>query len=388
MEKNFLAQVFLFFLYLSLFVVLYPFLFVLCIIGIGIRLIMLLTLIVPILTAIGLFLFFPIFVEVDIADLLGDYLGNHPLTQIVAFVIGAVVFVDSLKRIGESVRLDLDTFSDGWQKIRNKDPFCIKSMKIITDMEIIDRFGVAWSKYFTKIKILSIMKIPKAAWKLSSKLVIVATLAWIAYPFIESRRNADSINTCDRIIFSVTFDNWTRGSANGICLDETRKNWINKFRRSIVKYAELQESTKGSTGKVPTLKVTGFASKACVKSNSDKNNSIKKNNSEQTCDKNSPRQNCEIANHRAIAVGAFLANRNSGDKTKWSCSSSNSLNTKNPCSSKQQSEYMSSDESFKVYIHQWTNPEKMQKNRPVHSVELLNRSVLITVPSDLCKKTG
>lgn len=370
--------------------ILYPFLFVFCKIGIFIQLITLLTVVMPILIVVGLYWLFPKLIHLDIATMdidIATLAANHPLTQIIAFVIGAILFVDFIKKIGEHALKDWDEFWEGWREISkdSEDPLRISKMKNT------DRFKYAWSKYFTSFP-KNIWATSKAAWKLSLKLVMATLLAWIAYPFIDPRKNTDDTATCNDIIFSVTFDNFENNEGDGvssgktqktcgICLDETHQKWIDKFRQSIVEYAKAQE---GATGKVPMLKVTGFASQAYVRSNYTVNSS-----------RNSSKLNCEFANRRAIAVAAYLADKNT-HKTKWNCSNvcQNFQQSENICNNNGPSNYVSKDRSFKVHIHQWTDPEKMQESKPArnikmtnnqrHHIELLNRSVLITVPSGLC----
>ena len=176
----------------------------------------------------------------------------------------------------------------------------------------------------------------------------------------------------------------------GICLDKSQQEWLRAFRIAILECVKSKES-----GSAPTFEVEAFASVAPVRLDGDIDESA------------SATLNCEIANRRADAVGAFLAYGDlSGEGKnehveKWSCPqvAEDFRTAKNLCHGVhgERLRYPRDGEqgAFEVLVTQWTDPEQMHGGKPADdgalpderrsSVEILNRSVHIRVPEDFCR---
>ena len=177
----------------------------------------------------------------------------------------------------------------------------------------------------------------------------------------------------------------------GICLDEDQQDWLHDFRKAITACAKYNRSADPAV--VPTFNVTGYASIAPMH--------IDGNISE------SARLNCKVANWRAMAVGAFLADPDNNERRKWwYCKdvAANFNKHPNQCrNSTDGSNCMTFDGPvgdggkplFQVKVCQWATPSEMVENKPANDgampnprrfdVEMLNRAVHITVPKDFCR---
>ena len=174
-------------------------------------------------------------------------------------------------------------------------------------------------------------------------------------------------------------------NGEGICLDEPQRHWLDEFRKAIGNCIRERPSDKDS--EPPVFQVTGYASIAPMHMGG--------NTSE------SARLNCKVANWRAAAVGAYLANpKEKGPSTRWRCEDvENTFNQDAPNDQSQCGELYGGpkndeDNPFLVKVHQWPTPEKMVRAKPADDgavpderrfdVEIMNRVVHIKVPEDFC----
>lgn len=188
-------------------------------------------------------------------------------------------------------------------------------------------------------------------------------------------------------VFSLTHlkDAQPMEDGKGICLNKSQQAWLREFRTAIAACVGAERGN-GAGGPVRQFDVTAFASVAPVKSSGVA----------------SAKLNCEIANRRADAVGAFLADEIEY-KSKWDCDSvkadfgaEDNHCAANP-SDRSYQDYAGSHygAKFNVRVHRWRSPDEMKNGKPAddgalpgnrrYGVEMLNRSVHITVPRDFCR---
>ena len=178
-------------------------------------------------------------------------------------------------------------------------------------------------------------------------------------------------------------------SGNGVCLDEPQREWLDVFRRAIETCVAQREYAVA-----PTFEVTGYASIAPMHVGGD----IRK----------SEKLNCKVANWRAAAVGAYLANPDNAENKKWWCcddvEQDFNKTLPNECGdfafTKKPLDGTEDDDGkpmFHVEVRKWSDPGQMIGSKPVDDgavpnprrfdVELLNRVVHIKVPEDFCRAT-
>lgn len=185
-------------------------------------------------------------------------------------------------------------------------------------------------------------------------------------------------------VFSVThLQDGQPKSGVGICLDDPQREWLGAFRDAIADCARLERAHGTFPGSMPTFEVTAFASAAPAKLR----------------DAVDPKVNCEIANRRAHAVGAFLAGEKIADKRWWTCKDvARDFGTaRSLCDGDEHIDYPKgdSDIGFRIRVNQWTDPARMEGGKPAddgslaeerrYRVEMFNRSVHITVPQGFCR---
>lgn len=184
-------------------------------------------------------------------------------------------------------------------------------------------------------------------------------------------------------------------SGVGICLDESQRMWLREFRSAVVECAQSEHSQGPDA---PLLEVKAFASAAPVKSEGVSTTAL----------------NCEIANRRAEAVGAFLAyagvdEQEDAHRKSWECAGvgEDFQAAKNHCAANPDDDrefhYLGSRDAgenpiFTVRIHRWENPANLQDGKPAddgvfpgnrrYGAELFNRSVHITVPRGFCRPSA
>lgn len=184
----------------------------------------------------------------------------------------------------------------------------------------------------------------------------------------------------------------TQNSGIGVCLDDTQRKWLTAFKAA-VKECISKASNKDldcGTGKepCPVLRVTGYASVAPE----ERGNSI-------PCVGDPGKTfNCKVANLRARAVGAFLAD---GNELHWKCPDKNgdfegaNDSSAKHCDGKDLNAQMSSENgSINIVVEQWASEKQMCEGKPANDgkppdsrryrVEVMNRAVHIEVLRDFC----
>ena len=186
-------------------------------------------------------------------------------------------------------------------------------------------------------------------------------------------------------------------SGLGICLDGENRKWLKVFRKAVrgcIAEASEQELVCESGEKpCPILRVTGFASVA-----------PEQRNGSSFCQESGTTPtgktfNCKVANLRARAVGAFLADN--GKESHWKCPDDNGdFDGANRCPAElcdgeEQSLRMTKNgRSIGIVVEQWASECEMLKGKPANDgevpnprryrVEVLNRAVHIEVLEDFC----
>ena len=185
-------------------------------------------------------------------------------------------------------------------------------------------------------------------------------------------------------VFSLThLQDGQPKSGMGICLVDAQQKWLIAFREAIADCVKLEQERGVSRGAIPTFEVTAFASTAPAK----------------VGDTVDPKVNCEIANRRAHAAGAFLAFADEADKKWWTCKgvAKDFGEAQSLCGGDGPIHYPEgdSDSGFRVQVNQWADAAQMEGGKPAddgalpdqrrYRVEMFNRSVHITVPQDFCR---
>ena len=185
-------------------------------------------------------------------------------------------------------------------------------------------------------------------------------------------------------VFSLTHaKNAQPETGEGMCLEETQQDWLTMYRAAIL--ACLAE--RAATEPRPTFKVTAFASLAPVRVPGAAERGI------------SDKLNCEIANRRAHAVGAFLAHgRDEEYAHLWRCPNvgEDFMHTKQLCIGEGSKVYEGpAGLPIDVEVVQWPQHQDMGENKPADDgslpdqrrfrVEMLNRAVHIHMPENFCR---
>lgn len=175
---------------------------------------------------------------------------------------------------------------------------------------------------------------------------------------------------------------------DGICLTESQQAWLREFRTAIAACVGA-ESAERSGAPVRRFDVTAFASVAPVSSSGVA----------------SAKLNCEIANRRADAVGAFLVDETKYE-SKWDCDSvaADFAAARSHCASSsgdrsyQDHTGVYRGAKFNVRVHKWRSHSEMDAGKPAddgalpddrrYAAEMWNRSVHITVPRGFCRPNG
>ena len=174
-------------------------------------------------------------------------------------------------------------------------------------------------------------------------------------------------------------------TGGGICLGKPQRMWLDEFRKAIGNC--MKEAKPTDEDPKPVFKVTGYASIAPMHVDGDTGVS--------------PRLNCKVANWRAAAVGAYLANpKEQGPNTRWRCEDvEDAFNQNAPNDTNQCGELYGGPNQegnpFHIKVRQWTTPSQMAKGKPADDgarpndrrfdVEILNRVVHIEVPKGFCR---
>lgn len=364
----------------------------------------------PILAGYAMYLWWLGGLQDEIADLLA---GKHVLVTALAYFVAIGLFASFLKSI-------IDMF---WVAVRDiisqvgKD---ILRKGWIPSAEIFDSLAVSWRDNVAKIPENVALTTRRSA-QVTVAVIGGTILAAAAIPFLspvnryvalvttadaqeeDTRRELETHMRNGTVFSLVHLKDAQIETAEGICLDESQQVWLREFRNAIVACVTPKSSSGLSerTGRIPRIEVKAFASAAPVKSIA-------------VADApDSAELNCEIANWRADAVGAFLANKGA-HKQKWSCPSvAKGFNaTTNFCASSSDgapafNDYLGfdgdrkdedrKDALFEVRVRRWQNPSDMHNEKPADDgalsgqrrfgVEMFNRAVHITVPNGFCSES-
>ena len=344
--------------------------------------------------------------------------GGYLLPKVMAYLVAAglllkflefiiKVFWEAVKKLFAPVQ---EIVRDGWKPYKADDPHDLGARTLAS-------LGVTWRENIAKIP----GNLALTAWRaaLATATAVAATfLVAAAIPFLSDKPqfvdryvwvgDAAGEATQSEIedylradtVFSLIHlkdaqlrngESGEDGGGGGICLDESQRLWLDQFRKAVAKCVTLARAD-GQDSEVPLLEVTAFASIAPVRSE----------------DVSSAKLNCEIANRRADAVGAYLAHGgidapNDEHKRKWECPSVKcdfEKAQKHCAPSGENGDYSyvqagSQEPIFKVRVHQWQDPSTMQGGKPAddgtvpdrrrYDVELFNRSVHISAPRGFCR---
>ena len=185
-------------------------------------------------------------------------------------------------------------------------------------------------------------------------------------------------------------------SGLGVCLDGAKKEWLEAFKdamqKCMLEASEEDLACEPGESPCPVLKVTGYASIAPEQGDVPTPCGLQQ---EKTF-------NCKVANLRARAVGAFLAD---GDKKHWQCPDKELFDGTSDCPAehcKGESTPLQMTVDLKngktrtigVTVEQWARETQMRDGKPANDgedpknrryrVEVLNRSVHIEVMRDFC----
>ena len=408
-------------------IVLYPVHFALRLLG---RTLLLLAMVLAVLWPVGtLFTLLLWLRDLDLTLMFEEYYSQ--LAQAGAFLMGAGLFGWFLKLIGKSA---LDAFLSLVRQIR-KD----LGGHWIAGREIVKSLVRTWRDNFAKIP-SSMWRTGKEAFHLASLLGLGTVLLIVTAPlferepkmvdryiFVAGTEDAGSLkkppgngggngkppgnigskpengttggtSECKNedlkenlighmragAVFSLTHhQNGQPTSGKGICLEKSHREWLCAFWDAIADCVKLEQERGVSRGATPTFEVTAFASTAPAK----------------VGDTVDPKVNCEIANRRAHAVGAFLAGAEIADERRWTCEGvkNDFQEAQSLCDGDEPIPYPEGDggNGFRVQINQWADAAQMEGGKPAddgalpdqrrYRVEMFNRSVHITVPQDFCR---
>ena len=329
---------------------------------------------------------------------IGSFKKNEKLAQALSLLIGAGVLtwiittlgkcaLNQLREIGKAVR-------DVWSKGRSL------GGKSLEDLEKSWRDYIktapcnAWkafkeAKYLTRSLMLCVLLVamyPVFAPKPKDRPVYVAVFE----PRGTSPETSDLIELymSSNPVFSLSHaKNAQPMTGEGICLDDPQQDWLNNVRKTM-------ENCVAEDGSPPTYEVKGYASVAPIHVDGDTSDTEK--------------LNCKVANWRAAAVGAFLADpsEESEHKKWWRCEDveknfnsghPNKCGTfiKDPLDS---SKRVNDKPLFRVEVHQWEQAGEMIESKPADDgqvpdprrfeVEVLNRVVRIHMPKVSCRTTA
>ena len=361
------------------------------------------------LPALALFVLYVYWETVE--GYIGSFKENERLAQALSLLIGAGVLTWIITTLGRCASEQLDEIGkavgDVWSRGWNL------GWKSLEELE------KSWSDYI-KTAPCNAWKAFKEAHLLTASLMLCVLLV-VMYPMFApkppsppaqtvhstqnvyryvamfdardtSRGTTGVINqymTPGTIFALVHKNNAQPKSGNGVCLDEPQREWLDVFRRAIETCVAQREYAVA-----PTFEVTGYASIAPMHVGGD----IRK----------SEKLNCKVANWRAAAVGAYLANPDNAENKKWWCcddvEQDFNKTLPNECGdfafTKKPLDGTEDDDGkpmFHVEVRKWSDPGQMIGSKPVDDgavpnprrfdVELLNRVVHIKVPEDFCRAT-
>lgn len=358
----------------------------------------------PVLALIGLFLL----LRDPEATVLGLDLAkyvNGAFARTVAFLIGAGVLAGLLKTMGGFAWREFLELEKAVSDVLHEKGW-------LAGLAIKNAFAITWNCNFARIP-SETRKTLQSARRLTYALIAGVLLVVVAYPFFDP-----PVRLVDRYVAVVdvrdtkpettshTIKLFMRTSAvfslahtrdaqpqegEGICLEQPQRDWLDEFRKAIANC--MAEGSTNESPQPPEFVVTGYASIAPMHVGGDASQSA--------------RLNCKVANWRAAAVGAYLANganaEDKAEKTRWGCEevkatfNDDAPNDTHPCGKHYDGPKNQEDNPFRVKVNQWDTPAEMVTGKPADDgtpndrrfdVEILNRVVHIGVPTKFCRDAG
>ncbi len=355
-----------------------------------------------------------------IHQFLANTFGNAGLLQFAALFVSLGIAGTLLKLLGRAAWADAKCLRKLLACASKGDwlPRFKSEGKKFLNLKVIDSLKTTWKEH--------VVTIPKAAWESFIRswrlmLVLLGIAAvfgavWLGqnkpasqdrhHVIVTGAREAkpDALRVYLRrgSVFSVMYMDNAKltkpDSGLGICLDGEKKDWLIAFKTAVKKcIAETKAWSsvcKGDPKPCPVLKVTGFASVA-----------PEQRNGSSFCQESGTTPtgktfNCKVANLRARAVGAFLADN--GKKSYWECPDDNGdFDGANQCpaelcdgENQRFSMTAKNGRSIGIVVEQWASECEMLKGKPANDgevpnprryrVEVLNRAVHIEVLEDFC----
>ena len=336
-------------------------------------------------------------------DAIEQYPIPQPIVEAVGFLVAAGLFAWVFQILVKHAVSAFDKFWTsvrrvGWKTYGGRNrwfPGCEIKMSV----------AVTW-RLNVKRSMKQVWYSSKVVWRLVVTVLAVVVLSLAAYPLLQR-----PVQTVNQYVAVVDTDQDTAGllklymhsgalfslvhakdaqpkEGQGICLGDPQQAWLEQFRIAI---ANCVKEGGGGTERPDdplVFKVTAYASIAPMH--------LGGNTSE------SAKLNCKVANWRAQAVGAFLADPESKEYEKqWHCDHVGNRFNKLPseCGGDElNSHYDGKDadgNEIRVDVHRWATPEQMFDGRPVDdgtpkqrrfAVEILNRVVHIELPKGFCGK--
>lgn len=355
-----------------------------------------------------------------IHQFLASTFGNAGLLQFAALFVSLGIAGTLLKLLGRAAWADAKCLRKLLACASKGDwlPRFKSEGKKFLNLKVIDSLKTTWKEH--------VVTIPKAAWESFIRswrlmLVLLGIAAvfgavWLGqnkpasqdghHVIVTGAREAkpDALRVYLRrgSVFSVMYMDNAKltkpDSGLGICLGGEKKKWLSAFKTAVKEcIAETKAWSsvcKGDQKPCPVLKVTGFASVAPEQV------APEQNDERNDCPEDVAKTfNCKVANLRARAVGAFLADN--GKKSYWECPDDNGDfdgADKCPaelCDGEEQPLRMTKNgRSIGIVVEQWASECEMLKGKPANDgevpnprryrVEVLNRAVHIEVLEDFC----
>lgn len=305
-------------------------------------------------------------------------------------------------KLGEIYDTAMDVLTEGWHGPPSSESSSASS-SVTSDWKSLEGLRAGWRYYIEEKTHRKALTAFMDAYLLTLALALCLLLI-ILYPIFAPKQQAEPARNVSQYIAVVgaghDIELYMRGGAvfslahvddaqpktgKGICLGLPQQAWLKEFRAAIANCMEDESSETNDT----TFKVTGYASIAPMHVDGDIRDSRK--------------LNCKVANWRAAAVGAFLANPSAKEyKKRWNCKHMGNDFNDSPieCGKLTEEPYEGIDSQgnqFFVDVHQWPTYDEMAKGKPADDgarpndrrfdVEILNRVVHIEVPRDFCRAT-
>lgn len=356
----------------------------------------------------------------DIHQFLASTFGNAGLLQFAALFVSLGIAGTLLKLLGCAAWAQAKYLWNLLGEVRKGNwlPRFKSEGSQFPDLKVVDSLRTTWDKYIVTIPctvrnslrsslslmlvLLGIAAVFGAVWLGQNKPASQDGHHVIVTGAHEAKPETLRVYLRQGSVFSVMYMDNAKltkpDSGLGICLDGENRKWLEVFsgavRGCIAEATEQELACESGEKPCPVLKVTGFASVAPEQV------APEQNDERNDCPEDVAKTfNCKVANLRARAVGAFLAD--DGKKSHWECPDDNGNfdgATKCPaelCDGEEQPLRMTENgRSIGIVVEQWASECEMLKGKPANDgevpdprryrVEVLNRAVHIEVLEDFC----